>query len=86
MYIETCHNSNCFLHISRILGGYALDVSCSTGFGMDVNSQSDADNLFLKRAKQALEFNATASVSFLASSKHLHTRLFQIININIKQY
>ena len=46
-----------------------MDVICSTGFGLDVNSQRDPDNLFIKYAREFLEFQGAKSLAFLAASK-----------------
>lgn len=43
--------------ISPIFRGYTMDVICSTGFGMDVNSQREPNNPFIEHAKLILEAN-----------------------------
>lgn len=47
--------------IGPILRGYTMDAICSTGFGMDVNSQRNPDNPFIKHAKMIVEQNFTGN-------------------------
>lgn len=47
--------------ITPVIQGYTMDVICSTGFGIDVNSQRNPDNPFIQNAKLFLERDISAS-------------------------
>ena len=49
--------------------GYTMDVICSTGFGVDVNSQRDPDNPFIKYAKEFFEIDVGKNPIFLLACK-----------------
>ena len=46
-----------------------MDVICSTGFGLDVNSQRDPHNPFVKHAKAFLEVDVGRNPLFILSCK-----------------
>ena len=48
-----------------------MDAICSTGFGMDVNSQRNPDNPFITHAKMIVEqkFTGNPVVLFARTSK-----------------
>lgn len=50
--------------VSALLGGYTLDVICSTEFGLDVNAQTDPDNPFIKYMKRIINFKGGVSLMF----------------------
>lgn len=45
------------MEIREFTGGYTMDVIASTGFGIQVDSQKDKNNDFVKYAKKAFDFN-----------------------------
>lgn len=51
--------------IVPVIRGYTMDVICSTGFGVDVNSQRDPDNPFIKYAKEFFEIDVGKNPIFL---------------------
>ena len=52
-----------------VIQGYTMDVICSTGFGIDVNSQRNPDNPFIQNAKLFLERDISASPLLMLFSK-----------------
>ena len=48
-----------------------MDVICSTGFGLDVDSQRNPDNPFIQRAKAFLDVEIAGNPFFLISCKLL---------------
>ena len=42
-----------------------MDVICSTSFGIEVDSQRNPDNLFIKHAKEFLEVEVAGNPMFL---------------------
>ena len=42
---------------SRFVGSYTMDVIASTAFGLDVQSQQDPNNQFVKMGKKILDFS-----------------------------
>ena len=48
-----------------------MDVICSTGFGVDVNSQRDPNNPFIKYAKEFFEIDVGKNPIFLLACKFL---------------
>ena len=46
-----------------------MDVICSTGFGIEVDSQRNPDNPFIKYAKEVLEVEIAGNPLFLFSCK-----------------
>ena len=46
-----------------------MDVICSTGFGLDVNSQRDPNNSFVEHAKGFLEIGVADNPLFILSCK-----------------
>ena len=57
-----------FLNFS-VFRGYTMDVICSTGFGIEVDSQRNPDNPFIKYAKEFLEVEVAGNPIFLFSCK-----------------
>ena len=55
--------SNLFVFIFNfsVFRGYTMDVICSTGFGIEVDSQRNPDNPFIKYAKELLEVEVAAN-------------------------
>ncbi|XP_048241236.1 cytochrome P450 3A24-like [Haliotis rufescens] len=44
------------VEMKSVFGNYTMDVMASTGFGMEMDCQVNADNLFAKNAKEAMKF------------------------------
>ncbi|KAK3089309.1 hypothetical protein FSP39_002574 [Pinctada imbricata] len=53
------------VEIKHIFGCYTMDVICSTAFGIDVNSQKDPDNEFVKQAKKAFSGGFASNLAVL---------------------
>lgn len=51
--------------ITPIIRGYTMDVICSTGFGVDVDSQRNPDNQYIKYAKEFLDVDVTGNPLFI---------------------
>ena len=47
-----------------------MDVICSTGFGIDVDSQRQPDNPFIKYAKEFFEIDVGKNLIFLLGCKY----------------
>ncbi|XP_046569764.1 cytochrome P450 3A6-like [Haliotis rubra] len=47
------------VEMKNVMGCYTLDVIASTGFGMEVNSQENPRNVFVKNAKEAMSASFT---------------------------
>ena len=59
-----------YLYLFRILHNYTMDIICSVGFGLDVNSQKDPENPFVKHGEAFTKFSP-ASLFFLIGCKSL---------------
>ena len=46
-----------------------MDVMCSTGFGLDVNSQRDPNNQFVEQAKAFLDIGVSGNPIMILSCK-----------------
>ena len=46
-----------------------MDVICSTGFGLDVNSQRDPNNPFVEHSKALLEIDIARNPVFIVARK-----------------
>ena len=64
------------LNIQPVFEALTLDVVCSSSFGIEVNSQQNPDDPFVKNAKEAFSFNFGSNPFFLLNflfpeSKHI---------------
>eukprot|EP00105_Crassostrea_gigas_P040033 XP_019924181.1 PREDICTED: cytochrome P450 3A4 [Crassostrea gigas] len=53
-----------------VFGAYTLDVIASTGFGMDIDSQKNPDNDFVKYTKKFLNISFTPILILIRKLKH----------------
>lgn len=53
-----------------VFGAYTLDVIASTGFGMDIDSQKNPDNDFVKYTKKFLNISFTPTLILIRKLKH----------------
>ena len=58
----------------RVFRGYTMDVICSTGFGLDVNSQRDPNNPFVKHAKSFFDAGVTENPLIILCCKSLNSQ------------
>ena len=52
-----------------MIRGYTMDVICSTGFGIEVDSQRQPENPFIKYAKEFFEIDVGKNPIFLLACK-----------------
>lgn len=62
---EKRQNQGDGFNIDPVFRGFTMDVICSTGFGIEVDSQRNPDNLYIKYAKEFLEIDVAGSPLFL---------------------
>ena len=62
-----------------------MDVICSTGFGVDVNSQRDPNNPFIKYAKEFFEIDVGKNPIFLLACKFLTLAMIDEFNALIEK-
>jgi cytochrome P450 family 3 subfamily A len=53
-----------------LFGAFTMDVICSTGFGMDVDSQSNPDDPFVVNATKAMTANLVGPRILLACKQN----------------
>ena len=73
------HWSNNFIYFS-LLGCFTMDVIASTSFGVDINSQRDSNNEFVKNAKIVMRSAETTSPLLLIGSKKVFISCDQIVS------
>ncbi|XP_070556760.1 cytochrome P450 3A24-like [Ptychodera flava] len=66
-----------------VFGSYAIDSLASAGFGVDVNSQEDPDNPFVRNAKEAFSFGVTHPIFIVIFFFPFLVPFFEFFDIEI---
>ncbi|KAK3090780.1 hypothetical protein FSP39_014559 [Pinctada imbricata] len=72
------------IEMKHVFGCFTLDVIASTAFGIDVDSQKDTENEFVKQAKKAFSGGFTSKLLILTIMFPIFNRLLNLLQkINI---
>lgn len=69
------------IEFKQTFGAYTMDVIASLGFGMDIDSQTNPDNLFVKYAKELLTFSFNPIIILLVLIPKLDI-IFNYFNVS----
>ena len=61
------------MYLFRILHNYTMDIICSVGFGLDVNSQKDPENPFVKHGEAFTKFSPASLIFLIGCKSFLNT-------------
>ncbi|GFO15526.1 cytochrome p450 3a13 [Plakobranchus ocellatus] len=74
-------------YAKNMFGAFALDVLCGTAFGLDINSQNDSSESFLKHAQSLMTFDKYVQMRLtLAGLFPFMTKVFKMLNMGFFLY